>query len=311
MFLSNRIMIILALIITPGLFINCNKISMINNISQRNQINIQLNDSSYRNSVLMDNPYITVDSIWKDEIVIKGVAVVKKGVTLKILPGTTIRFIKIDSNNDNIGDGELVIEGKINAVGTFEKPIIFTSAEKNPAKKDWTYLYIERNQNFLIENCIFLYAFTGLQVHYSEGEIKNSLFENNYEGLRYSTVKILIKNNTFRYNDYGIRFEDRRSDAEISYNEISQNNCGVFAVMRSTKTGNKIYNNNIYNNYKYNFLFGIEQKDDLSAISNWWGTDNIESIENQIFDKKDDTGLGILEYYPFLNKKIENAGCGR
>ncbi|MBI4652274.1 right-handed parallel beta-helix repeat-containing protein [Candidatus Desantisbacteria bacterium] len=254
------------------------------------------------------NPFIEKDTVWENEIIIKGLAVIKEGAVLKIMPGTKVKFVKIDLNNDKIGDGELVIEGKIIAIGEPEKPIIFTSFEKNPAKKDWTFVYIDRNQDFIIENCVFSYAFTGLQIHYSKGEIKNNIFENNFEGLRYSTDKIFIHNNIFHNNTYGIRFESRRSEAEISYNEITENTYGIFSVMRSLIEENKIINNNIYNNHKYNFIMGMEQTDDISAPSNWWGKVDSAEINDLIYDKNDDPSIGEVKYRPFLETKVENAG---
>lgn len=258
--------------------------------------------------IILENPFIEHDTIWKDEIFIKGIATVKKNITLTILPGTKIKFIKIDLNNDKIGDGELIVEGKIIAKGEASQPIIFTSAETTPAKKDWTYVYLERNQGFVIENCIFSYAFTGLQIHYSEGKISNNLFEENHEGLRYSTVKILIRNNTFMHNNYGIRFEGRHSDADIMFNEITLNEYGVFAVMRCDKNGDRFLNNNIYNNLKYDFIMGIEQTDDIVISNNWLGSDDENEIEKHIYDKIDDAAVGVIKFIPFLKTKIENAG---
>ncbi len=260
------------------------------------------------NLSVLDNSYITKNTEWSGEIFIKGVVVIKKDVELKIHQGTIIKFVKIDLNNDNVGDSELIIEGRLIAQGTKDKPIIFTSAEKTPAIKDWTYVYIERNQNFIVENCCFSYAFTGLQIHYSNGIIKNNLFENNFEGLRYSTVNISIQNNTFKNNNYGIRFESRYSDAEILNNEITDNDYGIFAVMRSLEKENKITNNNIYENRKYNFLMGIEQPEDLNVSSNWWGTIDEHKIGELIYDKNDDMVLGRIKYAPFLKSKVENAG---
>ena len=47
---------------------------------------------------------ITEDTTWSGEVIIEGVVVVGRKATLSIEPGTTVRFKKIDSNNDGIGD---------------------------------------------------------------------------------------------------------------------------------------------------------------------------------------------------------------
>jgi hypothetical protein len=67
---------------------------------------------------------------WRGEMRIRGSVVVPKGARLTILPGTVVRFERIDVDDDGIGDSELYVEGTLIAEGTVEHPILFTSAEK-------------------------------------------------------------------------------------------------------------------------------------------------------------------------------------
>lgn len=66
------------------------------------------------------------NTIWSGVIEIKGVVEVKEGATLTILPGT---FIKGKRDSDTGPSGVLIISkrAKINAAGTENQPIVFTS----------------------------------------------------------------------------------------------------------------------------------------------------------------------------------------
>ena len=77
---------------------------------------------------LFSDTIIHQDMTWSGDIAIRGVFVVGRGATLTIHPGTTVRFQKIDSNNDQIGDSEIRVLGQISAVGTKEAPIRSTGA---------------------------------------------------------------------------------------------------------------------------------------------------------------------------------------
>ncbi len=76
------------------------------------------------------------DTTWEGEVRIEGQTVVKRGATLTILPGTTVKFLWSDEDGDAIGDGELNCEGRIVARGTKESPIRFTSAREAPKPGD-------------------------------------------------------------------------------------------------------------------------------------------------------------------------------
>lgn len=71
---------------------------------------------------------ITTNTTWDNSKVweVSGVLTVKSGATLTINAGT---YIKSTANTPNVPNGVIVVQkgGKINAVGTAESPIIFTS----------------------------------------------------------------------------------------------------------------------------------------------------------------------------------------
>ncbi|MDD5772275.1 MAG: right-handed parallel beta-helix repeat-containing protein [bacterium] len=271
------------------LFIGCQRVNIRETVVKNGELN---------------NISISKDTVWSGSIYIKGVVTVKRGVVLTILPGTNVLFEKTKVDNDEIGDSELNIEGKVIAEGTREAPIVFTSSEKEKKPVDWKFVYLSFNENSRLSYCKFEYAFTGLQVHYSEVHIDHCLFENNVEGMRYSTVRLLLENSIFRNNVYGLRYEERRSEAVVRNNDFKQNEFGIFCVMRSDdKT--RFLNNNISNNKKYNFIMGQEQEKSIDAGSNYWGSDNESEILQGIFDGRKEETVGIVNFLPYLMKRVD------
>jgi len=262
---------------------------------------------------------------WSGEVSIRGVFVVGRGATLTIQPGTTIRFHRIDSNNDNIGDSEIRVLGGIQALGTKDAPITFKSAEKEPAPRDWSYVLIftsaEKNN---LRYCIFRDGFSGLQVHFSTASVSDSLFMDNNEGLRFGRAKLMLEHNTIENNNIGIRFTRMEGPVEITGNNITGNRIGIFLVPSSQnivdffdpKAAGRPWNeghllikgNNIHGNADYDLNLGAKQKWDLAITGNWWGTTDPKQIHAKIFDKSRDDALGKAIYEPFLSAPVDDAG---
>jgi len=263
--------------------------------------------SSYAAEPLfLDKASIEHDTTWSGTVILRGQNVVKKGATLTIMPGTVIKFVWIDDDGDNIGDGELNIEGHIMARGTKDNMITFTSAQPEPKMKDWTFLMISVNRDSVIEYCVFEYAFTGVQVHYSTATIKNNLIRHNFEGIRFSTTDVDIEHNDIVDNTYGMRYESRGSRTSVTNNTFRDNQYGFFPVQKCTSTV-KIKDNNI-TSANYNVNMGENQRDDLDYTSNWWGTVEPDAVAAGMFDKGKDETLGRVIYEPYLKEPVK--GCG-
>lgn len=254
-----------------------------------------------------DQAYITQDTTWSGTVTLRGQNVVKRGCTLTILPGTVVKFAWIDEDKDEIGDGELTVEGRLVARGTKDRRIVFTSAGETPKMKDWTFVQLSVNKESAVEYCTFEYAFSGLQVHYSTAVIRNSLFRNNFEGLRFSTTNVLIEHNDFVDNYYGVRCEAHGSKTTLRKNRFSGNEYAFFPVQKTSNTV-KIADNNIESSRSYNVNLGQNQKEDLDFTMNWWGTTDPAGIEATIFDKTKDATLGRVQFSPFLMEAVKDCG---
>ncbi len=275
--------------------------------------------------LLVNDQVIANDTIWQGDVFVQGVVLVSREATLSIKPGTFIRFKKDDRNGDGIGDAEIRVLGRLLALGTEDKPIRFESAEKIPAPKDWSYVLIfSSGKKSTLQYCEFRHAFSGLQVHFSTAKLFDSLFINNYEGIRFGRAQLQISHNTFTDNDTAIRFTRMEGPVTINNNEISGNRQGIFLVPsgqnitdffepdrsgRPWNTGRlQIFSNNIYNNRDYNLNLGEKQFWNLDVTNNWWGSLTESSIEEKIFDRKNDGALGKALYHPFSKSSIKEAG---
>ena len=267
---------------------------------------------------------ISEDTIWSGKVIIEGVVMVSRKATLVIMPGTIVRFKRIDSNNDNIGDSELRVLGRLLAVGNRDRPIRFESAEKESRPKDWSYVLIfSSGKKSLVKFCEFRHAFSGVQVHFSTAAITNSLFTQNHEGLRFGRARLAVQGNIFKNNDVGIRFTRMEGPVAIKHNEVTENRLGIFLVPSGQNiqdffepdrsgtpwnTGRLLITaNNIYNNYWYNLSLGEKQLWDLDVTGNWWGTADAETIMHSIFDKNRQPELGKAIFKPYADEPVKEV----
>ena len=67
-----------------------------------------------------------------------------------------------------------------------------------------------------------------------------------------------------------------------------------------------IVNNNIYTNL-LNIKLSEDASSDIDATYNWWGTTDIQAINQSIRDFKNNTELGTVDFIPFLNAPNPNT----
>jgi hypothetical protein len=288
------------------------------------------------------------DTIWSGTILIDGDVYVPPGVTLTILPGTMIKFKRIDEKSEkNLFDtdspyypqAEIIVRGRIIAQGTKDKPIVFTSAEPNPGPADWGAINLLGSRGNIIEYVKILCAYNGVHAHSSSALISHSEFTKNGVAITFKKeyefpdlpwfgqeAELIITHNLIHKNKGGIGF--RRAKATISYNEVRDNKFfgiwpkeeseGIISyndILKNKKNiflyqakGVKIQFNNIFNPKDYNIAIAEAQDTDVDARNNWWGTINKDRIEETVYDKMDDEEVARVIYEPFLRSKIKGAG---
>ncbi len=106
---------------------------------------------------------------------------------------------------------------------------------------------------------------------------------------------VQITGNSIFNNTNGM---DLRRNASIQDNNISQNSVGI--LMQGETSSATIINNNIQNNSAYNFK--LQGAKNVTIANNWWGTADAVSINQTIFDNKNDFNVGTVSFTPFLTE---------
>jgi hypothetical protein len=188
-----------------------------------------------------ENATITEDVIWRGTVVVKGSLVIAPQATLRIEPGTEIRFIAAK------GSGQLprlIVMGRIQGAGTLDKPILFTSDSAAPVNiGTWGGILLlsteKRNQ---LEHCRIEYAETALEGRFSSISLKSVSITLSLTGviLRDSTAGVTLSN----ISDCETGIEAHDSELEMRDSSVARNRRGAAlfsssVVMSSmTVTGN-------------------------------------------------------------------------
>lgn len=225
---------------------------------------------------------------------ITGVLRVPRGVILKIDPGTEVEFIFSDSDQDGIGDGEIMVEGSIQAEGSTEKPIMFFGSRAG--LKSWSEILLEYSPATSFSNCEFRDAHWGLHMHFSPVVIKNCRFIENYGGMRFRSGPITVEGSFFQANTIGIRYIG--ADPVIRGNTFRKNGTAIF--IRQGSTNPVITANNFFDTFA--IKLGESQQKDIPAANNFWGSTTISEIEKVIYDKSDSGYLGRVLYTPIATE---------
>ena len=288
------------------------------------------------------------DTTWTGEVEITGDIHVPAGVTLTILPGTTVRFHKIGAGSDRnlfgidspyYPQAEIIVTGRLIARGTAERPILFTSAEPAPQPADWAALNFLGSEGNVVENCRIEYAYNGVHAHGAQVLITHNTFvknavaisvkkeeeakgtpgfgipaditvtgnliEDNKGGINVRSSRAVITRNTIRDNKFFGIWVKEQCRGEISANEITANQKGIFFYKAE---GMAITANNIHANLDYNLAVADEQSKDIQAAGNWFGTTDRARIDELIFDGKADPTVARIVVQPFLPERVKDAG---
>jgi len=293
--------------------------------------------------LIIEKGVIEHDSIWEKEVIIKGDVEIAKGATLIVMPGTVIKFAKIEENgpaklyeskDDHFPRAELIIRGKILAQGTKEKMIVFTSAEQSPGPAAWGAINFLDTRDNIIEFCEISYAHTGVHCHGGQVTVANCYFHDNGVAIGQKNVKqfktrcmAAILYNRITGNGGGILFGNG-TNPTISHNQISNNKLfGIFGkkgtsshvrynnIVHNGKgialyamEGFRLSENNISDNEDYNISLLEGQVLDVDARRNWWGTTDEKKIRDLIWDKDEDETLGKLDFSDFTDIPVKEAG---
>lgn len=234
---------------------------------------------------------------------------------------------------------EIIVTGRLIAKGTAEKPILFTSAEMKREPADWGSLNFLGSKGNVVEHCRIEYAYNGVHSHGGQVLVKDTTFvknavaisvkkedeavgtpgfgipaditvignliEDNKGGINVRISKAVITRNTIRGNKFFGIWIKGKCEGEISRNEITANQKGIFFYKAGGMT---IRDNNIFGNINYNLAIADEQVKDIPAAGNWFGMTDRKKVDEMVFDGKADPSIARIVVEPFLIKRVDGAG---
>ena len=125
-----------------------------------------------------------------------------------------------------------------------------------------------------------------------------------------SVAHPLIERNLISNNTRGItiilssRFEPGNLIPTIQNNTITHNAVGIYVYIWNYDGIPTVIYNNIHDNSNYNIQLDNDTKKPINATNNWWGTVDIQSINQTIYDYKYDFNLPKINFVPFLTEPI-------
>ncbi|MFZ4857757.1 MAG: right-handed parallel beta-helix repeat-containing protein [Desulfuromonadaceae bacterium] len=152
---------------------------------------------------------ISEDVTWRGSIVVRGFVVVAPQATLRVEPGTVVRFAKTATGHMP----NLVVQGRLQASGSVEQPIVFTSDSSSPSRGEWGGIVLlsteKRNQ---LDQCRIKYAQSGVDARFSNITLNAVAIEQAQTGvLSYDSV---VQMNGSSVTDSGTGIEIHTSEFE-------------------------------------------------------------------------------------------------
>lgn len=217
---------------------------------------------------------LSKDTTWSGTVILAGDVYVPPGTTLTILPGTVVKFKKIDEKSDQnmfgidspyYPEAELIIRGRLIADGTPDKQIVFTSAEMTPRPADWGAInFLGSEEDNRLQYVKIYCAYNGIHAHGSVVEVSRSEFARNGVGISFKKEeetpdapwfgkpsRLKISYCVFSGNKGGIGF--RNSFAVITHNEIRENK--FFGIWPKEDSKARVMFNEITENVKGVYLY--------------------------------------------------------
>jgi hypothetical protein len=210
-------------------------------------------------------PVIATDyvlSIEKSPYLVKDALLVKPGAKLTMNPGTVIWFRSLG----------LIVKGELNILGTEADPVRLSSL----GAAGWKGIFLDnsRNENKILY-CTISDAEFGFRASKSRVSIQNSQFQYNVWGIVMEESSAEISSSLIRTSEKS-GIAARKASILVKDSVITENSAGGFLLEGSQA---KIEHNNIINNGGWEVKV-VDDKGQVKAAQNWWGTE--DPIKNEI-----------------------------
>lgn len=141
---------------------------------------------------VISNKTLTQDLVLKGTVLVEGVLVVPRQMTLRIEPGTVIRFMPAATGRPS---GSVHIAGRLLAQGTAAKPILLTAAYSDPQAGDWEGIRIvSSKKKNILSFCHIEGAITGISAKESKLTIKGGSVSQCRDGMTLIDSTVVVSN---------------------------------------------------------------------------------------------------------------------
>ncbi len=191
-------------------------------------------DRSYSNAQL------TEDTVWQGEVRVEGEVTIAPQATLTLKEGTVVRF-----RDSAGGHGVLVVQGRIVAEGSAEKPVVFTSRNDDGTTGAWQgIVLLASGKKNVLEQCRIEGAEIGIDASFSTITLKHASFRKCRTGARLQDTLAVITGSSAGECGTGVILYD--SEAEIRSTDFFGNRVGLFAARTSLAlAGSRFTGNNL------------------------------------------------------------------
>lgn len=160
-------------------------------------------------ATVYDGAVLTEDVTWRGSIRITGSVVVAPQATLRIDPGTVVRFAASTAQRLPA----LVIQGRLNAAGTAEKPVVMMSDRTRAVRGSWGgIVFLSTEKRNLLEHCRIEFAETGIDVRFSSVTLKTVTIVHANTALLSHDGVVQMSGSTVSDSETGIELYDSEFD---------------------------------------------------------------------------------------------------
>jgi len=252
---------------------------------------------------------------WHGTKIIRGDVTILPSARLVITPGTKILF---SANSDAKKSGndktksELIVKGVLIAQGALGNKITFSSESNSPRMGDWYGIIFHKvKEQSILDYCVVEYAYNGITIKKSKIQVSNSEIRYNYHSGLSIEVKSnpKISSNIISENDYAGIICTLGSFPILTDNLITSNSMGIVILSSSQPNLGRMQRGDTYNSGR-NRIMQNEEYDvynhsnkEIFAENNLWGSERLRDVAQNLFDNRDDSKYGVIDYNPLFKEK--------
>lgn len=250
------------------------------------------------------------DMTWSGEVHLAGDVTLGPGAHLTIRPGSTIRFLPPAGFPGELTDhphfpgSELIVRGRLTAIGTSAAPITFQALDDAAPAGSWGAVNFMEGGEGDFRYSIFRHADSAVHAWSARVSIEESLFERNLVGIRFNSSRMRIENNLLRNNGAAIRFHF--GEPVVRSNRFTGNQVNLFITSHPR---DYLFENNLFGApLDYHVVLGEEVPEDVQLAKNGWEGAPATGVNNLFFDGRRVPYIGLVQIEPVLTAAPEGVG---